>query len=298
MNPKISIILPYYEGQQWLANAIRSVQKQSRQDWELIIVDDGSKNTGESIIGRFDDKRIKYIWKEHAGKGAAINKGVALANAEIICFLDQDDIMLPDRLALQINAFEEFSNADVVYSDYERAFENGVIIDKFISRQATKDEHLLQMAKSTSFISMQTIIIKREAFFAVGAFSENMELTGLDDLEFFLRLCISDLNLKYYPGIVQRWIKHKNNFSQSRQFQTARLQLLKNLSELAKRNIQLRNIEKFFRFHAYYMRGLYFLENKDKGNPLPEFIKSLIAKPNSWNSYYLLIKSVIFNLQH
>ena len=84
----------------------------------------------------------------HAGKGVALNTGVTHSEADIVCFLDQDDIMNPGRLKLQYNAFVNHPLVDVVYSDYERVYDDGRLIDHFISRQADSRECLKRMARS------------------------------------------------------------------------------------------------------------------------------------------------------
>jgi glycosyltransferase involved in cell wall biosynthesis len=293
MIPQVSVILPYYEGQEWLLRAVKSVQAQQGVIWELVIVDDGSKQPPDSILQTINDERIHFIKKDHAGKGAALNRGVKDSGADTVCFLDQDDIMLPGRLKMQLRVLADNPEASVVYSDYERGIDNGGLIDQFISYQASSRECLQKMARGHGLISMQTVMIKKKTFFQIGGFSEDSSLTGLDDLEFFVRIFLSGAILRHEPGIVQRWIQHKTNYSQSARFQEARLYLLEHLSVLAKTNRLLLNEMNHFRFHTYYMRGLYFLENNIAKRAKMEFLRAIRFKPLYWNSYYLLIKSLI-----
>jgi glycosyltransferase involved in cell wall biosynthesis len=298
MIPQVSVILPYYEGREWVLRAVQSVQAQQGIIWELVIVDDGSKQSPDSIIQTINDERIQYIKKDHAGKGVALNRGVKDARADMVCFLDQDDIMLPGRLKMQCRVLADNPESNVVYSDYERGIDNGDLIDQFISYQASNREFLRKMANGQSLISMQSLMIRKKTFFQIGGFSEDSSLTGLDDLEFFVRLFISGANLIYEPGIVQRWIQHKSNYSQSARFQEARLYLLAQLSVLAKTNRLLQNEMNHFRFHTYYMRGLYFLENNIAKKAKMEFLRAIRFKPLYWNSYYLLIKSLMLGYIH
>ena len=290
MLPQISVILTYYDGQEWLFRAVRSVQEQQGVIWELIIIDDGSKQSPESILKAVNDERIHFRKKKHAGKGAALNDGVKDARAAIVCFLDQDDIMLPGRLKKQFEVFANNHRVDVVYSDYERRFDNGDMIDRFISYQASNQECLHKMAIGQGLISMQTIMLRKQTFFKVGGFSELDNLTGLDDLEFFARLLISGANLTYKPGIVQCWIQHDRNYSQSDQFQEARLNLLEHLSGMSLTNRHIESEMRHFRFHAYYMRGLYFMEDERPDKAAIEFWKAILSRPNYLNTYYLIFK--------
>lgn len=299
MKPEVSIILPYFEGQRWLRRAIQSVQVQGEVSWELIVVDDGSVNTAEAVINAADDSRIKYIYIDHSGKGGALNRGAREADSDIICFLDQDDIMLPRRLVTQLKAFQKSYAADGVYSDYERRHENGDLIDQVFSSPAGPRESIHRMAVGRSCVTMQTLMLKKSVYEKLEGFSNDPEMTGLDDLEFFVRLFLSRAHLVYEPGVVQCWVKHSHNFSNSAGFQDARLRWLQRLSELAQQHPVLNSELKHFRFHTYCMRGLHFLETGRAGFAVPEFQKALHFMPWSANTSYLLIKStIIAGLRH
>lgn len=293
MNPKVSIIIPYYEGANWLAKSVDSVQRQEGLSWELIIVDDGSQKDPSPIIQRPQDERIRLIKIPHAGKGAALNAGVANSNADIVCFLDQDDIMNLGRLVLQYGAFVRDRDVDVVYSDYERVHDDGRLIDRFISRQASNKECLKSMARGTAFISMQTIMMRKSIFHSIGGFSQDIHLTGLDDAEFFVRLCASGAILRYIPGLVQKWVLHGQNYSESADFHKARLIFLNHLSNYARNNPCVRKELHSFQYHTFFMRGLFYLERDMPREAMLEYIKAVRVHPLNINGYYLLLKSWI-----
>lgn len=89
--PFFSIVLPTFNRAYILGEAIESVLKQTYQNWELIIIDDGSEDNTFQIIQKYTDKRIQYVFQENAGKSQARNKGISLSKGEYICFLDSDD---------------------------------------------------------------------------------------------------------------------------------------------------------------------------------------------------------------
>lgn len=291
MNPEVSVILPYYEGLAWLSRSIRSVREQERVTWELIIVDDGSKQDPTPIVAPLQDDRLHLVRMAHSGKGAALNRGVSEARAELVCFIDQDDIMNPGRLFRQYGAFSQNPGNDVVYSDYERVRDEGQGIDRFISGQASAKECLRRMARSIGLVSMQTIMMKKSVFKKIGGFSSDSRLTGLDDAEFFVRLFTSGAVLHYVPGVVQKWVSHGQNYSKSSEFQETRLTLLKHLANHAKTNPFIRKELPHFQYHAYLLRGLFFLENGNPAAALPEFGKAVKVRPVNLNGYYLLMKS-------
>jgi glycosyltransferase involved in cell wall biosynthesis len=291
MKPEVSIIIPYYEGEKWLPISMNSVQKQVGVSWELIVVDDGSKKDPTFIVQSLQDKHIRLIRIPHAGKGVALNTGVAHSEADIVCFLDQDDIMNPGRLKLQYNAFVDHLQEDVVYSDYERVYDDGRIIDQFISRQADSRECLKCMARKRGLVSMQTIMMKKTTFNDIGGFSNDIQLTGLDDAEFFVRLFASGVVLKYVPGLVQKWVLHEQNYSVNADFQQARLTLLRHLSKHARNNPWVREELPYFQYHAFFMRGLFYLERGMAKEALLEYMKAVRVHPLNINGYYLLLKS-------
>jgi glycosyltransferase involved in cell wall biosynthesis len=293
VRPAVSIILPYHEGLRWLPRAVESVRRQTEAAWELIVVDDGSEESPEPFLQRQDDGRIRLLRIQHAGKGAALNHGVSHARADIICFIDQDDIMRPVRLRRQLRKLGLERRADGVYSDYERRQEDGRLIDTVISRQVTAAQAIHLMAVGRSPVTMQTIMLRKAFYLKLGGFSDQVQLTGLDDLEFFVRLFLAQAVMIYAPGAVQGWTRHERNYSTTRNFQEARLHWLKRLSELARTYPMLRTELKHYRFHSYCMRGMYFLETGAAGLAVADLFKALCVKPASLNTGYLLIKSLI-----
>ena len=105
--PLISIILPVFNGKNYIKKAIGSVLNQSLSDFELIVVNDGSTDDTQDIINSFDDERIKVISQNNRGPGAARNSALRQVKGEYVMFLDSDDWYCPD--ALQI-AYGEAKN--------------------------------------------------------------------------------------------------------------------------------------------------------------------------------------------
>lgn len=296
MKPQVSVILPYYEGSNWLMRSVASVRAQEGVFWELIVVDDGSKEPAGKILQAVSDPRVRLLTKTHGGKGKALNSGIIAAAAEIVCFIDQDDLMLPRRLRRQFDVFEKHPEIEVVYSDYERVFDDGRSIDRFISRQASNEECLHEMATGHGLVSMQTLMVRKHLVQSIGGFSEDIRLTGLDDAEFLSRLFASGAKMKYEPGVVQKWVQHENNYSRSWRFQEARLILLAHLDALSERHPMIRKEIPYFSNHNFCMRGLFFLENGAPTEALTEFQKMIRSHPVQWAGYHLWIKSFLRHL--
>ena len=124
MTPRFSIVIPSYNRGYILWKAIQSVQDQSFEDWELIVVDDGSTDDTAKVGAQFqDDPRIKYVQQSNAGAAAARNRGMAEATGEIIGYLDSDDVLYPKCIELMDQAFRTNRNAVFVIPNFDFSIE-------------------------------------------------------------------------------------------------------------------------------------------------------------------------------
>ena len=151
-----SIIIPVYDSEKYLCRCIDSVLNQTRSDFELILIDDGSKDQSADMCKEYakKDDRVKYIRQENAGVSAARNKGISIASGDYMGFVDSDDEICPDMYETLLSVAEK-SGADVVicdavtvYSDGIKEYDTlpGVPSDEIISKKDIKPENLLYMA--------------------------------------------------------------------------------------------------------------------------------------------------------
>jgi len=129
LTPKVSVIMPVYNGQDYLSEAIESILGQTFTDFEFIIIDDGSTDKSLDIIKTYTDSRIMLIRNETNLKLiASLNKGMKMANGKYIARMDADDISLPERLAKQVEFMDQHSNIAVcgtwveLFGDCEQSF--------------------------------------------------------------------------------------------------------------------------------------------------------------------------------
>lgn len=126
--PTVSVVMPVYNGEAFIAESIRSVIQQSYQNWELIVVDDASVDTSVDRVKALcsDDERIRLIQLErNSGAAFARNKAIERARGQYIAFLDSDDLWLPHKLERQL-AFMQAVSAAFSYSAYEKVDVNGM----------------------------------------------------------------------------------------------------------------------------------------------------------------------------
>lgn len=113
--PLISLITPAYNRANFIGEMIQSIQRQTYQEWELVIVDDGSTDNTSDVVATFSDARIRYLRQANAGAAAARNAGIAAARGAYLVFIDSDDLMLPHGLEVLLKTLQANPDAGLAY---------------------------------------------------------------------------------------------------------------------------------------------------------------------------------------
>ena len=161
--PKVSVIIPSYNRKAYIQETIESVRKQSYQDFEIILIDDGSTDGTLDILKGYGDS-IQLIQQKHAERAAARNKGIEQSKGEYIAFLDSDDTWLPEKLALQIEIMEGSPQVVCVYGACLRMDAKSRPLAK--ARRQTKGfsgDIFLKLLKR-NFIPSPTPLLRRSCF--------------------------------------------------------------------------------------------------------------------------------------
>lgn len=198
----ISIITPAFNAEHSIEQAIASVQRQSREDWELIIVDDGSTDSTWSILEAVSDFRIRVVRQENAGVSAARNTGLRLARGEYITFLDADDTLPRDALKVRADLLDSEPQIDIVHGavqllwgDHEMRvvqpdLKCGPLLDRLVRLQ------------EDVFVGV-CYMLRREK---IGQLLFQERLSHCEDLIFYLTLAHdSDLEYAAVPQIVYEY---------------------------------------------------------------------------------------------
>jgi len=112
--PLVSIVMPVYNTEKYIEEAIQSVLMQTYKHWELIVIDDGSTDNTRSIIDTFKDERMQVISQENAGVSVARNRGLDIANGKYITFVDADDVLPDESLEVRVFFLEQHPLIDIV----------------------------------------------------------------------------------------------------------------------------------------------------------------------------------------
>lgn len=191
--PKVSVVIPTYNRVQCLANAIDSVLAQRFQDYELIVVDDGSTDETAGLVDTYSS-RVKLVCQPNSGVSVARNSGIKLAQGEWIAFLDSDDTWEPDKLWIQMDdlkncpqAVLHVVDAAIQISDghYDSLFEMRGVSREYAARPF-RERPLLDVLKMTFYV--QCSLIKRPVFEKVGFF--NQFLKTCEDKDFLARVAL------------------------------------------------------------------------------------------------------------
>ena len=208
-NIEISVVIPVYNTGEMLQETIDSVLSQTYNEFELIIVDDGSTDevTAE-ILDRQRDERIRIIHQKNAGVAAARNQGFALAQGKYIAFLDHDDLFLPYKLAESLKIFRQHRDAVLVYSD---TIPIGDFVDRRIEMQKAEGRIFCTMIAQNPILSMSCSVVDRD-FLVKHNIQFNSDCVPCDDWDFHLQCALhGSIYSTVEPMVKYRY--HANNLS-------------------------------------------------------------------------------------
>lgn len=167
-NPLVSVIIPSFNHSQYILKAIESVKIQTYLNWELIIIDDGSKDNTHQVLQSFPaDSRIRiFLNKDNKGQSFRLNQAIHIAGGQYISFLSSDDWYLPTKLEKQVALFNELDESyGCVYSGGYRFFENtGETIEIATNKSMRKGDILKELLLEPFFIYPISPLIKKECF--------------------------------------------------------------------------------------------------------------------------------------
>lgn len=191
--PRVSVNICCYNGEKYIAETIRSVLAQTYTDFEIIVVNDGSKDATEHIILGFKDPRIKYFAQANQGLSATRNRAMELSSGEFIAILDQDDIWEPEKLELQVRLMDSDPGVGVVYSDYSVIDEHGNITRADQKPHKYCRGHVAESILKDNYVPCPTIMFRASALGKAGKFRTDFKQAEEYDLCLRLsRICDFD----------------------------------------------------------------------------------------------------------
>ncbi len=180
----ISVIIPVYNGENYLREAIESVLAQTYPNYELYVVDDGSTDSTASIAQSFGS-RLTYVHQENQGAASAFNNGLCLARGKYIAWLSHDEVYLPEKLEKQVGLMEEMPNVGACVTYYNYVNAAGEVIQENRTEWYPHDRMLRELMRRI-FPYFGTIVFRRRCIDAIGNLDEQFGLAA--DAEMLIRL--------------------------------------------------------------------------------------------------------------
>lgn len=182
-NPYFSIVVPCYNRADILPATIAAILRQEYTNFELIIIDDGSKDNTAKIINDLNDSRIQYFYKENGERGAARNYGTKRAGGRYINFFDSDDTMYPNHLSVVQQFLALQGEVEVVHTGYEIMDENSRLVLEVHDFHKSTNEELIH----NNFLACNTVFVRHDIAIQ-NPFVEDRRLASAEDWELWLRL--------------------------------------------------------------------------------------------------------------
>jgi glycosyltransferase involved in cell wall biosynthesis len=188
-NPVVSVIIPVYNGELYLADTIESVIAQTETDWELIAVNDGSPDNSLAILNRYAEKmpdRIRVITVGNGGVSRARNTAVTAARGTYVAFLDQDDLWTPGKLRCQLEMFSRADMPGIVFTNEALIDGDGTILQEKILKFGREQRgHIFEHLLFDNFIPISSVMLPKELFVKTGGFNPAYALA--EDYDFLLK---------------------------------------------------------------------------------------------------------------
>ncbi|CAN5345473.1 glycosyltransferase [soil metagenome] len=263
ISPNVSVIMLTYNRERYLPESIRSVLSQTLQNFELLILDDGSTDNTEALIHQINDERIRYFKFDHTAKASTLrNFGINKSNGQFIAFIDSDDIWSSEKIQMQAEALNNHPNVGYSFTDVIEFANDGTVI-KYgiypkIFNTSFEASFFGQYVQSKFIIYPSSLIFRKDCLQRIGLLNELFSWT---DNDFFHRLAY------HYNGFfinhkLVRIRKHDENTS-SRFGQETVMEMLHMLASFHTNGMINDVIFRKMAAHYHYLSGISFLRNNN-----------------------------------
>lgn len=286
----ISVVIPLYNKEKQIACTLQSVFEQTFQNFEIVIVDDGSTDNSVEEVEKFDDSRIRLIHQTNAGVSAARNRGIEEARGELIAFLDADDEWMPEYLATQYGLYQKYPECSVYACNYEFRDSEGKVTPTIIRKLPFEGEdgilsNYFEVAScSHPPICSISIMVKKMAIQAIGGFP--LGIKSGEDLLTWARLAVSGA-IVYSRKSLAVFVRDEGLFNKDQQLRVPEKEDIVGLELKKLYNIN-RHIIGLNKYVALWhkMRTRIFIDKKDRRKAIKECLISM--------KYNMNVKILVF----
>jgi glycosyltransferase involved in cell wall biosynthesis len=284
--PKVSVIIPVYNGGEFLSKAMESVIAQTYSDWQIVAVNDGSTDNSLEILRMYEHRlpsKIHIVSQKNSGASSARNRGIIESKGEYIAFLDSDDSWLPEKLEKQVEFLESNKELGLVYSDCY-IIDNGSNMEEntYLCRTKPFRGNIFSELVYNNFIPTSTVLVRRKVLDKVGLFNPVLRIS--QDYDLWLRLAeIYSVDFINQPLAKYRF--HNEGISKNVELMIAEdFQILEYwLNKRPELRAELKSEIKEKRARLHYHLMLHYYHNHKIKNAIKEFIV--------WTSIKLYVKN-------
>jgi len=218
--PLVSILIPCYNAQRWLAETLKSALAQTWANKELITVDDGSSDQSREILKSFQQHGIKVIEQENRGASAARNRALNQAQGEFIQFLDADDLLSPDKIQIQMNRLSEADLGCLAFGAWGRFYDspdNTRFVPESVWSDFSPVDWLVTSWSGGGMMASHSWLTPRHVIERAGEWDETP--SPIDDGEFFTRVILNSRKVLFCPlarsyyrsGLAGSWSQRRSH---------------------------------------------------------------------------------------
>ncbi len=211
MTPKVSIIIPVYNCELYIDQAIESVLNQTYTDYEIIVINDGSTDNTHQVLQPYM-KKIRYFSQENKGLSATRNQGIKMAKGKLISLLDADDLFLYYKLQEQVAIFEAEPSIGLVQSGWRVVNEKGEKIEDVKPWHKSPELDLVTWLKWKA-TNPSGMMFRKEWLERVNGFNE--DLRRLEDFDIVIRLALAGCQATWFPKVAVCYRQHRGNMTRN-----------------------------------------------------------------------------------
>ena len=244
---RVSVIIPAYNGDRYIAEAIDGVLSQTFSEYEVIVVDDGSTDDTSQIARQYGD-RVNYLSQANQGVAASRNLGLAAARGEYIAFLDQDDVFFPHKLSAQVALLDEDPNLGIVNSGWQIVDEVGTVKAAVQPWQQIPD---LSCANLIIWkpVFLGAMLFRRSWLERSGGFDSTLSQTP--DVDLVMRLAMMGCPAAWVEQTTVKYRQHEANASKNTLLQARELnEITSRFFASSKLSPEIKNLESRSRYQS------------------------------------------------
>lgn len=224
MDPKVSVVIPAFNAEEFITETIDSVLAQTYRDYEIIVVDDGSVDNTAELVRQFGNP-VRYIKTENRGPSHARNVGIREAQGQYVAFLDADDLWTPDKLAIQVEFLSKRPDIDFVFADMLKFSKDQITMPSYfkllknspVNIQIPNYEDCLddptRLLLKCNVVPTGTVMVRKDCLERTDLFDE--KISNVEDLDLWIRLSLV-CRFGCIPRVLKKKRDHQGNISKNR----------------------------------------------------------------------------------